>query len=85
VVIDCRPADRIKPRDEDAFAATKRACSLAGWEFRLVTGHDPVWLNLLVVIHATYLPDTERPQARTRTGRCRWGTAAPAPGAGDAL
>lgn len=44
VVVDCRPADRIKSRDAAAFAATERACQEAGWEYRLVTGHDPVWL-----------------------------------------
>jgi len=43
-VVDCRPAERIKPRDAAAFTATERACALAGWEYRLVTGHDPVWL-----------------------------------------
>lgn len=45
VVVDCRPADRIKERDAAAFAVTERACGNAGWEYRLVTGHDPVWLS----------------------------------------
>lgn len=36
LVVDCRPAERIKPRDAAAFAATRRACELAGWEYRLV-------------------------------------------------
>jgi hypothetical protein len=44
VVVDCRPAERIKARDAAAFAATRRACAQVGWEYRLVTGHDPVWL-----------------------------------------
>ncbi|MDV7246275.1 MULTISPECIES: TnsA-like heteromeric transposase endonuclease subunit [Rhodococcus] len=48
VVIDCRPAERIKPRDEAAFAATGRACEQMGWGYRLVTGHDPVWLANVV-------------------------------------
>jgi hypothetical protein len=43
VVIDCRPADRIKPKDQVRFTATRRACAEVGWSFRLVTGHDPVW------------------------------------------
>jgi len=43
VVIDCRPAGRVRPRDELAFAATGRACEEMGWRYRLVTGHDPVW------------------------------------------
>jgi len=45
VVIDCRPEDRIKPRDSRAFAATERACAQAGWSFRLITGHDQVWMD----------------------------------------
>jgi hypothetical protein len=44
VVIDCRPTSRIKPRDEAAFAATERACAEAGWAYRRVSEHDPVWL-----------------------------------------
>jgi hypothetical protein len=44
IVVDCRPADRIRPPDAEAFAATERACGEVGWEYRLVTGHDPVWL-----------------------------------------
>ncbi|MFB4278327.1 TnsA-like heteromeric transposase endonuclease subunit [Nonomuraea sp. MTCD27] len=44
IVIDCKPDGRIKPRDEAAFIATQQACAEMGWEFRLVTGHDPVWL-----------------------------------------
>lgn len=47
VVIDCRPAQRIKPRDAEAFAVTEAACQQAGWENRLVSGHDPVWLTNL--------------------------------------
>jgi hypothetical protein len=45
MVIDCRPADRIKPRDSRAFAATERACEQAGWAFRLITGHDAIWIE----------------------------------------
>lgn len=44
-VIDCRPEHRIRPRDSEAFAATEQACAEAGWAFRLVTGHDRVWLD----------------------------------------
>jgi hypothetical protein len=44
VVIDCRPADRVKPRDAAAFAATERACVQVGWDYRLISGHDAVWL-----------------------------------------
>jgi hypothetical protein len=45
VVIDCRPAGRIGPGDREVFVATERVCRSVGWEFRLVTGHDPVWLG----------------------------------------
>jgi hypothetical protein len=45
VVIDCRPEQRIRPRDAEAFAATEQACAQVGWTFRLVTGHDQVWLD----------------------------------------
>jgi len=36
LVVDCRPADRIKPRDVAAFEATRRACDLVEWQYRLV-------------------------------------------------
>jgi hypothetical protein len=45
VVIDCRPPNRIEPRDEAAFAATAQACAEVGWGYRLVGGHDAVWLS----------------------------------------
>jgi hypothetical protein len=42
VVVDCRPIERRKPRDVAAFEATRRACELLGWEYRLVGAADPV-------------------------------------------
>jgi hypothetical protein len=45
VVVDCRPQERIGAREELAFAATRRACQQVGWQFRLVTGHEAVWLG----------------------------------------
>lgn len=39
VVIDCRPASRIKPTDAAAFAATGRACAQVGWRYELA--HEP--------------------------------------------
>ncbi|KQY39652.1 transposase [Nocardia sp. Root136] len=45
VVIDCRPTTRIKPRDEAAFSITQQACTEAGWVYRRVAEHDPVWLS----------------------------------------
>ena len=43
-VIDCRPANRIKERDRELFDGTARICAQLGWRFRLVHGHDPLWL-----------------------------------------
>jgi hypothetical protein len=42
VVVDCRPAERRGPRDLAAFEATRQACDLAGWEYRLVGAPDPI-------------------------------------------
>ncbi len=44
LVVDVRPDDRIEPEDAEAFAATARACELAGWSFRRVGAIDPVLL-----------------------------------------
>lgn len=44
IVIDVRADDRIKERDAAAFAATERACSEVGWEFRRVGVPDPVYM-----------------------------------------
>jgi hypothetical protein len=42
VVVDCRPADRRKPRDVVKFKATQAACAQVGWEFRLVGAPDVI-------------------------------------------
>jgi hypothetical protein len=42
LVVDVRPAGRVRPRDAAAFAATERACAAVGWQFRLVHEPDPV-------------------------------------------
>jgi hypothetical protein len=42
VVVDVRPADRIKPRDAAAFEAARRACELVGWRYWLVGVPQPV-------------------------------------------
>jgi hypothetical protein len=42
LVIDCRPTDRRPPRDLAAFEATRRACGMAGWEYRLAGALDPI-------------------------------------------
>jgi hypothetical protein len=39
IVIDCRPADRVRPRDAEAFAATERACGEVG--LAVPAGHRP--------------------------------------------
>lgn len=42
MVIDCRPVERIDDRSAVAFAATRHACELVGWLYRLVGEIDPV-------------------------------------------
>ncbi len=42
VVVDCRPAERRKPRDIKKFEGTARACALVGWEYVLAGAADPV-------------------------------------------
>lgn len=44
VVVDCRPAKRIRPQDAAVFRATERACGEVGWRYELVHAHDPVLL-----------------------------------------
>jgi len=42
VVVDCRPAKRRPAQDLAKFEATRRACGLVGWEYRLVGAPDPI-------------------------------------------
>jgi hypothetical protein len=42
LVIDVRPVKRVRPRDSAAFEATRRACAVVGWDFRLVHEPEPV-------------------------------------------
>ena len=42
VVVDCRPAERRPAGDLAKFEATRRACGLVGWEYRLVGAPDPI-------------------------------------------
>ncbi|UWP83137.1 TnsA endonuclease N-terminal domain-containing protein [Dactylosporangium fulvum] len=35
VVVDVRPAGRVRPKDAAVFAVTGRACAQVGWEYRL--------------------------------------------------
>ena len=36
LVLDCRPAERIKTEDAAAFEATRAACELLGWRYEVV-------------------------------------------------
>lgn len=36
LVLDCRPAERIKPKDQVAFDATAAACAMLGWRYEVV-------------------------------------------------
>jgi hypothetical protein len=75
VVIDCRPGSRIKPRDSRAFAVTEQACAQAGWTFRLITGHDQVWLDnvrwLAGYRHRRYHREPAAPDLITAFGQPR--------------
>ncbi|WP_328725086.1 TnsA-like heteromeric transposase endonuclease subunit [Streptomyces sp. NBC_00259] len=42
VLLDCRPAERRRPRDWEKFEATRTACDQVGWEFRLVGAPDEI-------------------------------------------
>ncbi|HST85189.1 MAG TPA: TnsA-like heteromeric transposase endonuclease subunit [Kineosporiaceae bacterium] len=42
VVIDCRPADRINPRDAAAFEITRMACRGIGWDYILAGTPGPI-------------------------------------------
>jgi hypothetical protein len=42
LVVDCRPAQRRRPTDVAKFDATARACTLLGWQYRLVGAADPI-------------------------------------------
>ena len=44
-MVDVRPGELIEPEDAEAFAATARACELAGWAFRRVGTIEPVLLE----------------------------------------
>jgi hypothetical protein len=46
-VLDCRPADRIKPRDQAAFESTRDACAVMGWSYEVVDAPDEVLLGNL--------------------------------------
>jgi hypothetical protein len=42
LVVDCRPVERIKPKDMAAFEATRAACELVGWQYRLAGARDAI-------------------------------------------
>jgi hypothetical protein len=47
VVIDCRPAELLRPDDAAAFNATAHACADIGWAYRLVHAHNLVLVGNL--------------------------------------
>ncbi|MGK5545484.1 TnsA-like heteromeric transposase endonuclease subunit [Streptomyces sp. URMC 127] len=59
VVIDCRPAERRRPRDVAKFEATEAACAKVGWEFRLLSAPDAV-----VVRNVRWLAGYRHPRHR---------------------
>lgn len=57
MVIDCRPAERIRPRDAAKFEATRNACEMVGWEYRLVGAP-----NAIVVRNLRWLAGYRHPR-----------------------
>jgi hypothetical protein len=45
MVIDCRPAELLRPDDALAFKATAQACAEIDWVYRVVHAHDPVLVS----------------------------------------
>jgi len=42
LVVDCRPVERIKPKDAAIFEVTRTACEQVGWRYRLVGATDAI-------------------------------------------
>jgi len=42
LLIDCRPAERVKPRDAAVFARTASIAASVGWDYQLAHAVDPV-------------------------------------------
>ncbi|MEU7004191.1 TnsA-like heteromeric transposase endonuclease subunit [Nonomuraea sp. NPDC046570] len=57
LVLDCRPLERIRPRDAMKFAATESACEMVGWDYRVVGAADAIkvanvrWLATAIPRH----------------------------------
>ncbi|MCX4523644.1 TnsA-like heteromeric transposase endonuclease subunit [Streptomyces anulatus] len=66
VVVDCRPAERRRPRDVAKFDATEAACAEVGWEFRLVGAPNPV-----VVRNVRWLAGYRHPRHRVEPAATR--------------
>jgi hypothetical protein len=59
VVLDVRARERVEEMDSEVFAATERACTMVGWDFRRKDVLDPIF-----AVHLRWL-------ARYRHPRCR--------------
>ena len=85
-LINVRPADRIEPADEIAFAATARVAAKLGWGYAVVTGWKQPALATVDTLSAQRRPLTDPARhGRRPAGRC--GTTAARtrrPGFGDA-
>ncbi|PSL42909.1 hypothetical protein B0I31_1343 [Saccharothrix carnea] len=44
LLLDCRPAGLVKPRDRAVFELTARAAALVGWDYEVVDAPDEVLL-----------------------------------------
>jgi hypothetical protein len=76
LVVDCRPVGRRKPRDVAAFEATRSACELVGWDYRLVGA-----LEAVLVGNVRWLAGYRHPRHRVPEllGPVRAAFAEPAP------
>jgi hypothetical protein len=63
VVVDVRPADRVRPADAAKFEVTASACAaVPGWSFRLVHEPDPVLVANVRWLSGYRHPRHDRPQ-----------------------
>jgi hypothetical protein len=64
IVTNCRPVSKVDANSRNKYVVTAAACQEAGWEFRLVGEHDPVW--------SANLQAAGRSLPRTLCGRVKW-------------
>ena len=71
LVMDCRPADRIKPRDAGACAVTRAACELVGWRYEVAGSPVPVAVGNVRWLSGYRHPRHDLPEWLRSAGRVR--------------